>query len=148
MWNFFKGSTATGWANIIAIIGAVVVLYEWKGSVEGRLKSLENSIAQLKQHRASLHGAPGPPGPEGPPGPRGEPGPKGGSGPVGPQGPLGPIGPQGEQGPKGDVGPAIVDVAPLEMKLVELEKRFKKANSSDFGVASSGSDCLAISKTA
>src|SRR4051812_37521599 len=117
-WN--KGGAAL--ANLLAVLGVAIFLYEYKATLDGKMKTLESSIAQLEQHRASLRGPSGPAGPigaEGPVGPIGERGPKGEVGPIGPPGPSGPIGPMGERGPKGEIGPALVDVSNFEGRLAD-----------------------------
>jgi Collagen triple helix repeat (20 copies) len=154
VWNFWKGGSAVGLANLVALATAIYLVIDYKLSLDRKLTQLESSIADLQQHRASLRGLAGLTGPEGPggaAGPVGERGPKGEAGPIGPQGPAGPPGPAGEPGPKGDVGPAMVDVAPIEAKLTELERRLKVATATERGTKNtptSSSDCHIISKIA
>jgi hypothetical protein len=113
-------------AGIIGIVTAVFVIVDYKDFLDKRFKAIEDSVTTLQKHEASLRGPIGPQGPvgaDGPPGVAGQLGPKGDPGPPGPGGPPGPPGSPGEQGPKGNVGPALVDAAPLEEKLEELQKR-------------------------
>jgi hypothetical protein len=116
------GQSLANWLQILTAAVAIVFFYQ-------RVDSIDDRVKQLDQHRASLQGPVGPAGPrgaQGVPGARGEVGPQGERGPSGPQGMMGtagPAGPAGERGPQGELGPALVDAAPIEAKIADLEKR-------------------------
>lgn len=76
------------------------------GELAGRLKSLEERLATIKDGRDGTNGAPGEKGEKGDPGEPGAAGAVGPAGEPGPQGERGADGAPGERGEQGPVGPA------------------------------------------